>query len=475
MTAPLLLTEARIRDVLGCEAQTIQLGRCTVITGRNATGKTTVLDSIASAIGRVSLAGLEHRGGSAPARPRVQLLLEGDGRAVTIERDAGGQTLGEWSSDDGAFVSQPKPGERVLGLVDALAANPIAFLRAKPGDQLKMLLAAQPIELDRRRASKLVEPSGVVLRLPDTRLHGLTELELARGQVYEARMTVNRDRDREEHVATTLQPVELGAAPDVAAAEKSLEKAQAAERRQRQGILDDARQARGSAQAARDELVRDSEVDLQIAIDRAREEHRERVAAADKAAAHAKAAADSTEQDGLAALAPLEQAVREARDRKTAAVERQRAYDEAAGQRKAAQASRAKADALATRSAAMTDALAALDAYRVELCSSLPAGLTIVEGELCVDVDGVALPFAQANTAARLRAAALVAAERVKRLPWPIVLIDNGEALDAENRMLLLRELYRLGVQVVMAVVDGAEHPGPFRAEILDEQLKAAA
>lgn len=478
MTTPLVARELLIRDTLGVAGESrITLGRITVISGPNGTGKTTILDSVQAAIGKVSLADLAHRGGDAPARPLVQILLEGGDRYVQVQRDASGPGLAEWSGD--AFISQPKPGERMPGLVDALLCNPIRFDRARPEDRLKDLLLALQCTLDQQRVAEIVAPSGVRVSGIPKGLPAIAELDMVYDQVFQARTEVNRQRKQEDHVAARLQPegaAVAGAEPDLSAAEAALEAAAHKLQRERDSLARDQKEARGAAQRVRDDAVRDSQAQLERELAEAQRAHQARVAAADAELARARDVAAAVAQDNAVLLRPLEEAVAKAREKKAEVAALREEWSKAVTLREEAAAARKAADGYARRSEAMTAVLDALKAYRNELASALPAGLELVQGKLHVRLDnGAVVPYEQANSAARWVVAALVAAERAKQLPWPLIVIDDGEKLDHANRRALLRELARHPVQVLMAVVDGSEHPEPFRVEILDDELQAAA
>ena len=155
---------------------------------------------------------------------------------------------------------------------------------------------------------------------------------------------------------------------------------------------------------------------------------------------------------------------------------RVRRYQKACAIHEEGKKARVLAQSHAARYDAMTSVLKGLDAYRAELASQLPAGLELRDGELWIEVQPpgkkrVWVQYDKANKGSRLPVAALVSALRVKRSPWPIIVIDDAEALDDENLLTTLRALWAHPVQVLAARVSNA----PFEVKQYDFDSREGA
>ncbi len=115
----------------------------------------------------------------------------------------------------------------------------------------------------------------------------------------------------------------------------------------------------------------------------------------------------------------------------------------------------AEAKSLTGQADRLTAGLHAVDALKGELLASIPIPGLEIEGRT-IKVDGV--EFDELNLAKRLEFAAKVAALRAERHPLRLILLDDAEHLDKKHRAGLLVDLEKLGIQVVLAVVE--EHEG---------------
>lgn len=159
-------------------------GNVVVISGRNAQGKSSVLDSIWAALaGAAGAKNLDRpiRDGEKHAEVTVEL----DDLTVTRRWTERGSTLTVTSKDG---QRQAKPQQVLDALIGKLAFDPLAFATAKPADQRTMLLD--------------------VVGLTDA----VAELERQRKGVYDARTDVNRDvkRLQAQVQAAPLQPLPAG-------------------------------------------------------------------------------------------------------------------------------------------------------------------------------------------------------------------------------------------------------------------------
>lgn len=179
-------------------------GNVVVISGRNAQGKSSVLDSIWAALaGAAGAKNLDRpiRDGEKHAEVTVEL----DDLTVTRRWTERGSTLTVTSKDG---QRQAKPQQVLDALIGKLAFDPLAFATAKPADQRTMLLD--------------------VVGLADA----VAELERQRKGVYDARTDVNRDvkRLQAQVQAAQVQPLPAGVTGlvDIATLSQQLQQALAA-------------------------------------------------------------------------------------------------------------------------------------------------------------------------------------------------------------------------------------------------------
>jgi DNA repair exonuclease SbcCD ATPase subunit len=200
-------------------------GDLVVIAGRNAQGKSSVLDSIWLALA-----------GAAGAKENTRPIRDGEKQA-SVELDLGdlkvtrrwteaGSTL-HVASADGARYSSPQ--KMLDGLIGKLTFDPLEFAEASQKDQLATLLSVVELPFDP------------------------TELATKRAGVYEARTEVNREIKRLEALLTEIEPTPPDT-PD--------EEVVAAEIASELGALE---RQHAQADAVRQELHRDEErlVDLE--------------------------------------------------------------------------------------------------------------------------------------------------------------------------------------------------------------------
>ncbi|WP_162987015.1 AAA family ATPase [Sphingomonas paeninsulae] len=134
-------------------------GAVVPIRGRNAQGKSSVLDAIQAALGGKSVMPSKPvRSGEEAGAVRLEL---DDGAVVirrTFDTEGGGQIIVE--SADGARY--PSPQKLLDGLYTSVAFDPLAYTRAKPEDQYKLLrslvkLAIDPEELKKKNKADYEE------------------------------------------------------------------------------------------------------------------------------------------------------------------------------------------------------------------------------------------------------------------------------------------------------------------------------
>lgn len=404
--APLRIIYLEAENVKRLKAVRIHPDRTLVrIEGRNAQGKTSVLDAIAAALGG---------GRWCPEKP----VREGERKAavrldlgdIQVERRwtaAGGTTL-EVTSSDGAKLATPQAIlDRMLG---DLTFDPLAFVRMKPRDQEDIL----------------------------KRLAGLdfSAIEAERAQLFDERRIVARDAKVAEARVGPMPNRPEGEIIDLGAL--TAQHAAGLEHNRQC----DARQVRAerAAEQASGARARVAELDRQLA-----EAQAAAVALANSAAEAAKAAEDVKRMP----LADLSLQVRQATAHNAAIEARwewERRNQEAKDRAAAAEALTKRIDALDTERERR------LDAARFPL-----DGLAI--GPTGVMLHNI--PFSQASSAEQLRVAVAIGLASKPRAR--IMLCRDGSLLDNDNMLALHRIAEEFDAQVfVERVADAASPPAVF-------------
>ncbi len=487
----LQVTQIRVRDVLGVREFAMAPGKVTLIKGKNGSGKSTRLAAIQAALkGGASLAKLARVGGAGEdVKPETVLILEGNGEAYEVKRDAAKVQVRKRVGDSAAFADVARPQEFLASLLDGQAANPVAFLMAPEKERLVLLLEALDLKLDRARLREILGDDAELVRPQPRGLAALEELALARKDVYDARTGVNRDEKGKRASAEQCRrdaPAKIPDAPteqdeaklraevdalatsiarreaEIAATEKAAIAAAEAKADIEEGRIKGALKAtklqlRAAHESKAAELR--AEVERQIAEMAARVE-----AEIAEESAQAQAALDAIGEACDRAIEEGRTAANVARAGLVKEGERLNAGRAALGSvaqaREHAATARAlhaqierferDADELKARSQRLSDVIEGLERYRAQLAAELPIpGLEIVDGQ--IRVGGV--PYDQLNTAQRVLIAVKVALLRAAGRPLPLVFVDGAEALDEENFEALCRELEAAEAQAFVARV----------------------
>jgi hypothetical protein len=474
----LTVSRLTIHGVLGVEDSTIDIDTITVLSGENASGKSSHLKALRSALGidRTQLGRLARVGADEAEEPSVEVLLVGEDREVQVTRKgAGSPEVRERVGDDWRKV--PRPVEWLRDLIDVEAANPAAWLAADDEARAAAVLAAMPLDgYSRAEALKAAGLEGFRLPPIPAGLHPLEDLEQIEETVRSSRTEVNR-QERAEHdaAAKLLAGLPAEAPGDVAAivaagdreasrlAEEIARETEAIEAAYRladekisgafkveAGRLRAAHEAKAAeVRAAAEQRVAELLAETETAIDVAKTSGE---ADLDRA--------QTMRLEGVQALEAKRRDLATGREKLAALREQQRAADTDSHVRATAAEAQAKAKEHEARARALTAGIEALRRYRLELAGRLPIkGLAVKfdeKGRKSLTLDGV--PLAQVNTGRLVELATEVSLLRNRpatdgRAFLPLVLLDGIEALDPKARAALLREVASRGAQVVAACV----------------------
>lgn len=273
-------------------------GNVVAIRGRNAQGKTSVLDSIQLALGgkKYDPPKVIHDGAT-----EASIVLETEDLVVTRRWTSENHSYLDVRDRDGLQVKQPQTTlDRIVG-AGGFAFDPLAFLRLEPAKQLELLRKLTGVDL--------------------------TDLEKKRVATYDTRTTINRDLERAKaRLGST--PAPSANVPDEEVSVKVLMDQQAALMRQRdanaktraQAQQADRELAQAQAEAKRAEAtVADLErrlADAKKALEASRGEVEMARAGADATAEDAKALVEPDFRAIEAQLATIEETNRAVRSKR---------------------------------------------------------------------------------------------------------------------------------------------------------------
>lgn len=171
------IASVSIENIKGIERAEFPLGSFTVISGRNASGKSSIQDAIAAVF----------EGGHDPSLIRlgtdrgVVILTLDNGTRIRKVITPKNSTL-DIVTEDGLKVS--KPAAFVEKLATGFAYDPIAFLHADEKKRLQFLLEAMPIEF-------LPDEVSAITGKPMSKALGIEELNQLRQGIYDERRVEN--------------------------------------------------------------------------------------------------------------------------------------------------------------------------------------------------------------------------------------------------------------------------------------------
>jgi hypothetical protein len=417
--APLRIVKLEAANVKRLVAVEIKPdGSLVVVGGKNGAGKTSVLDSIAYALGgREALCDEPLRQGAKKGHVTVDLGEFTVRRTFTPE---GGGTLTVESREGAVFRSPQAMLDRLLG---RLSFDPLAFARMEPKQQRETL--RQLVGLD------------------------FAALDAARAKHFEERTAINRDaRMREsrlvampEHAGVPAEPIamaDLVAELDAAAV---TERAASDAEMRAKAIFRDVETETAAVASAEATVAR-----LQRDLDAARQKAADAKATEEAMRTKAVQAHDLAGQARAAVIdpAPIRQRIADAEGTNAKA----RANAERARVAAELEEARARAGALT----ALIDALDADKAMQLAEAKFPVEGLAFDEGG--VRLNGV--PFSQASAAEQLRVSVAMGLAMNPRLR--VLLIRDGSLLDDDSLALVAAMAAESDAQVWMERVgDGAE------------------
>lgn len=423
------ISHVKISNILGIEELEFSPAGFTQISGRNGTGKTSILEAIKATLRAGHDATLLRAGAK---KGEVVLVLD-DGTEIHRKvTETGTDTV---IKRDGKKVS--KPVDTLRQITDALSVNPVDFLVAKPADRVRVLLESLPLFADTERLSKI---AGKPVQARN--VHALVLIDDVHKQVYDDRTGTNRlVRDKGATIDTLRQALPPEPAGAAAGNEKELETKLAeldawllAEKARIDKKLEDLRASRDATIA--DYMAKIAELQGKIAAEREAFTTIEGKAIAQRQKNHDKYNVDAQ---------PVRAALQRIRDDREAYGRRQQTLDTIANLE-------TELEHLEAQAQAQTDALAAIEAYKLELLASLPIdGLEVREGELFRN----GVPFDRLNTSQQVQIAVELAKVRAGDLG--VICVDRIECLDPASLEEFRAQSAESGMQLFVTRVSGDE------------------
>lgn len=489
MSKSLRITWIKAENVKGIrELELAPDGKITEISGRNGTGKSSVVRVIQNVLGGgESLAQLarlapNEAGEWVPvpgAEPRIVALLGEPGKPhqYQIDKTASGVTVKERVGDTKGFKTIKKPQALLDSLSDGRAANPVPFIRAaelgREKELSNLILETLPLE---HNEARLLEILGNKAHLVEGRsmlakLHPIEEIGLTRSAIFTARTGINTKRDEKLATANDLKK-SLPAYEDVDSARRRLELAEAEWVRLRDLMttmkvemstldaqrIDAAKKAfetsTATAVAAKAAAQKAAEEAYTAAIKAADQEYGMATRGAKQALTDAQLAAAREREAENAELLKLREAQDAAEIGRRHAVEAMKAISDNVAVSARADVAEEEAAVLDAQSRELTKIIYDLDDFARSLADQIPIpGLVIKPGKITLN----GIPIHQQNTAELAKFAVRVSLLRTAGTPLPWVVVDGVEFLDDENRRALIAELQQVpDLQIFMARVDAS-------------------
>jgi exonuclease SbcC len=409
MSHDLSVSQIQIRNVLGIrELEFAPDGSITTITGKNASGKTSVIDAIQAVLDGGHDATLLREG----ADEGEVILMLSDGKTIRKRITPERSNLSVKSAE-GHTMSAPQT--LVNSLIDA---NPVDLLTADPKDRADYLLESLPMAVPEEDLAAAVEPVTYDVEI-DASGHALEAIGRVYDDLYDERHQINRVVSEKRDTISQLEE----SLPFEADTENVGEVSD-----QIEALVDENDELEAERSEAL-EQIREQEQEqlsslrneMQRKIQEIKDEYSEK---ADDVKEKAEERKESVRND-------YDEQITETKETLATLREREKNAQQHANTRRMIEQHKAEADKHEADSKAITEALSRLDDLKRDVISNLPIGNEVTinaDGEI-EDEDGV--PFERLNTAKQIEIATSVATQRVE--DCGLVCIDGMERLDEET------------------------------------------
>lgn len=409
------LLNIKIKNVLGIEELNFSPKTNIVeISGKNASGKSSTLSAIKSALGVSEHSNLL-RNGSKKGEVVIDLGDLKIEKTYSEKQPKGALSIKGKVAGTDSFSKLTGPASILKGLINENSVNPTQLLTCSDKELVGAVLEAIPMQVDSSKMSDITGKSGW-----NTDVHALVTLGQATKSIMEQRRDVNRDLKTTE---TTLSQLEVHIpeeAPDVDSIYEQISE----HTESLNGIRDSANTA-GIAAHEKGKKVVDKitgeleELQAELgSVQQAFYAKRSEQQAAVDAQAKAKEDAYNAELDKAQ---EFQDAITELNKELASYGKVQATIEQCDEYRRAKRG-------LSRKSRQFTTQLEGIEEYKQVLCSDLPIkGLELVDGKLIMD----GIPFSTLNTAARVDLVIEIAKLSAGKLG--LVICDDLESLDEEN------------------------------------------
>jgi DNA repair exonuclease SbcCD ATPase subunit len=450
------ISRAKARNIKGFVDFDQQFGDVNVISGRNAAGKSTVLDILCAAF--------------ITDGDRDLLRVGADSGEILVVLEEGGETIEVRRTLRHGSISSPKlrasngdPGPAaafIKSVVDCVTIDPIRqVMVAPPKEQVRILLETMPLEMD---AEPVVKAVGGLL--PGLRLaNGKANLETIRGahdSLYKERTDVNRDLKQRTAAAAQLRDSVKGwTAPEGRSWTDVFNDID----RQLQALVAEDAAKREQAERGHGRAVADRKLAVSVALAQVDDDIDARIRQLEEERAERKSVISDEAYRDLEQIAAdhrltmdaIAGGSQEERDRLTAekAKAQQLSQSEAQVARtmEIARETEIEGELLRSKSEVLTSAIEALRNCQKTLLESLPIqGLEVSNGSATYN----GIPLGELNTAEKAKFWIRVAVLRAVERRLQAVVLDGIECMDDLNYPRLLQACKDSGLQFFIARVE---------------------
>lgn len=410
------ISRVEISNILGAKHVCFEPGTLTVISGRNGSGKSSVLSALSRIFQKGHDSSLLRRGSKFG-----EILITLDDGSTIRYRVTERTTTTEITDAVGNEVAAPRSFVEELG--DALAVDPARLLLAKPEELAQILLETMPVKFSQ---AELQEACGEECWIVANDM-ALEDVDTLSKQIYETRTTANRQAKEAE---TTAKQLKASLPP---AEQTNVDWASRVS--ELRTLLDEARQSREGEIAVVEREEREAIEEIKARAQREIEQAHQR----------SKEKRTAKMQEFEPDLLKIQAALSEAEERR---VNR----DRAEGIRNSFDIFDKKAQTMRQSADNFTRALEELARLKQAKLANLPIpGLEVREGQ--VYLDGV--PFQRVNLAERTKVAFQIAALRSGQLPFLVV--DQAELFDPESWAAFQEAAKASGFQIIAARVSSGD------------------
>lgn len=226
------LSKVKISNILGIDSLEFEAGQYIEISGRNGSGKTSVLEAIKAGLKGGNDVTLLRNGATTG-----EVAIEFD-NGMVLQKLMNGKNKLKLTDSDGKTIE--KPQSELDKLYDILSVNPVEFLTADKKSRARVLLESLPIEIKASEIQEILKGYTATLKM-DLTGHPLELLDKMKDMIFGERREINRAVKEKGFAINQLSEsmVELDFSPGLIDSQiKIIEEQQASRLMQREEFLD---------------------------------------------------------------------------------------------------------------------------------------------------------------------------------------------------------------------------------------------